>query len=209
MQLAVVPHRNPRPSFANHTPRAWEITAIDPSQFPTSSDMFGPTGTTLVSATIMGQGPSRTERETIRDASSTIFRQDSIQQTEEESLYTLPPFERDDSFSIHYGCTNQAPYSNYTDARLPHDIANDNDNMMTQTSLSRLPRDNASHDLAFFLRTTGPTAPHRKPNKVDHPRRTVSAPKKLRFFGLGSGPRRQVTPAQAAHQRFVHESNCY
>lgn len=209
MQLSGVPRRNPGPSFANHTPRAWEITAMNPSQFPTSSDVFGPTVRTVGSATIMGQGSSRTERDNIRDDSSTIFRQDSIQQTEEGSQYTLPLFDTDDASTNHYHCTSQAHYTNSntsTDTRLAHGIANDNDKMMTQTSLSRLPRENASHDLAFFLRTTGPTAPHRKPSQVDGPRRTVSAPKKLRFFNLGNGPRRQqVTPAQAAHERFVDE----
>lgn len=206
MQLSGVPRRNPGPSFTNHTPRAWEITAMNPSQFPTSSEMFGPTGMTVGSTSIMGQGSSKTERGHIRDDSSTIFRQNSIQQTEEGSQYTLPLFETEDSSSSHYHYTSQPHYNDSIDTRTIDGIANDNDKMMTQTSLSRLPRENASHDLAFFLRTTGPTAPHRKPSVIDNPRRTVNAPTKLRFFNLGGGPRKQVSPAQAAHERFVDES---
>lgn len=202
MQPPVVPRRNPGPTFTNHTPRAWEITAVDPSQFPISSDVFGPTGMNVGSASIMGQSPSRTQRDDTRDVSSTIFRQDSIQQTEEESHYISPSFRTD---SIHYTHTSQAPNNGSIEARFAHDTAIDNDKMMTQTSLSRLPRENASHDLAFFLRTTGPTAPHVGSSRARNPRRTLSAPKKLRFFNLGSGSRRLGMPARAAHERFVCE----
>lgn len=206
MQLSVVPRRNPGPAFTNHTPRAWEITAVDPSQFPTSSNVFGPTEMTAGSTSMMGQGPSRADRNDTRDVSSTIFRQDSIQQTEEERHYTSLPFGTDFSYPVHYSHTSEGLNCSSIEGSSTHDASIDNDKMMTQTSLSRLPRENASHDLAFFLRTTGPTAPQGKPSRVDHPRRALSAPKKLRFFNLGGGSHRLVTPAQAAHERFVDES---
>lgn len=203
------------PPFANHTPRAWEITATDPSsQSPGPPDMFGaPTGMTIGAEPLycvnMGQAPSSTssstavydkqQRDKIRKASSTILREDSIQQTEEISdehwSSTTVPLSREDSWSMHYDCTNQAPYSNgprSTDG-----------SMITQQSLVNLPRDNKYYDLAFFLKTTGPTAPHRRPSKCEPvpPKRSVSGKNAFRF--LKRGQKRDVTPVQTGSDRFV------
>ena len=135
--------------------------------------MVGPTGMAfgagpLYTRAVMGQGPSAAEREHARKASSTILREDSIYV--EESDNTSQP----DLWSMHYDCTSQAPYS-----------PRPNDQMMTQASLLHLPKENASHDLAFFLRTTGPTAPHRRPSKIESPRRAVAGRKDaLRFLKI-------------------------
>lgn len=169
MQLSGLHRRHPVPTFINHIPKEFEITPLSPSQSP---EMFGPTGIAVAAGplytnAIMGQAPSAVERENIRKASSTIFREDSIL-VEEESIDVSRP----DSFSIHCDYTDQAPYSTDRD-----------DEMMTSTSHLRLPKDNASHDLAFFLRTTGPSAPHRRPSKIDHPKRAVAVPKNaFKFF---------------------------
>ncbi|KAK5115390.1 hypothetical protein LTR85_009850 [Meristemomyces frigidus] len=151
--------------------------------------MFGHTGMAvgagpLYTNAIMGQAPSAVERENIRKASSSILREDSILIEEESGEASRP-----DSWSMHYSCSNQAPYASSKD-----------DIMMTQTSFLTLPRDNASHDLAFFLRTTGPTAPHRRPSKIEHPRRAVAAPKHaLRFLKIPQ--RRATTPIVTAHDK--------
>ncbi|KAI5369435.1 hypothetical protein Slin14017_G003140 [Septoria linicola] len=75
--------------------------------------------------------------------------------------------------------------------------------MNTQTSLARLPKDNPSHDLAWFLKNTAPPAPHRKPSKVDHPRRAVSGKNALRLFRNGGAPQKRprVSLIQSAHDR--------
>ncbi|KAK4548282.1 hypothetical protein LTR36_010152 [Oleoguttula mirabilis] len=75
---------------------------------------------------------------------------------------------RPDSWSMHYDCTNQAPIKA------------------------------ASHDLAFFLRTTGPTASHRRPSKNEHPRRAL-AENALRF--LKKAQKRPTTPVITAHDK--------
>lgn len=46
--------------------------------------------------------------------------------------------------------------------------------MNTEQGLLRLPAMFESDDLAFFLRTTGPTAPHRRPSKVSQNARTAA-----------------------------------
>lgn len=231
------------PSFANHTPRAWEIAAAVssssgrggsyPSQSPRAaaagpgghpssllspSDMVGADMTfgsaggphpTSSSSAIMGQASSSsssaarqrhqyngTHRATNNSA---IFRQDSIVREVED--LPLPALSREDSWSMHYDRTDQAPYCAQPIHRPRND--RDGDTMMTSTSLLHLPRENASADLAYFLRTTGPIdAPHRRPTKLEqHPRRAVSAPKNaLKFLRMGGGQRRKV---QNAHERYV------
>lgn len=185
-------------SFTNHTPRSWEISPIDPSQSPGPSDMFGAStgmniGSNLHYLDDMGQAPSAAEREEVRKASSTIFREDSIvRQVEVSREYELPTLSREDSWSMHCAYTDQAPYSN---AKSYHGDSK----MMTSTSMLHLPKGNASKELVDFLRRTGPSEPHRRPSKIEHPRRTVSAPKNaLKMLKLGG--KRQV---QTAHDRFV------
>ncbi|KAF2159535.1 hypothetical protein M409DRAFT_60747 [Zasmidium cellare ATCC 36951] len=220
MQLSAVQQQRRKanvPTFANHTPRAWEITATDPSsQSPGLPDMFGaPTGMTIGAepgyCVNMGQAPSSSsssnayERERIRKASSTILREDSIQQrfesasttTTDEHYWssTTVPLSREDSWSMNYDCTTQAPYSNSSKR---------DDDMITQSSLVNLPHSAKSYDLAFFLRTTGPTAPHRRPSKVEPPKRSVSGKNAFRF--LKRGQKRDVTPVQSASDRLVDVS---
>ena len=155
-----------------------------------SDTMFGPTGMAIGAGplcvnAIMGQAPSATERNNAHMANSTILREDSLR-IEEFEKTSWP-----DSWSMHFDCTSQAPYS----------IEN-KDEMMTLTSLPRLPSDNPSADLAFFLRTTGPTAPHRRPGKIDV-RKVAASPKNaLRFLKIG--PRRSPpSPTATAPKRSV------
>lgn len=202
------------------------ITATaSPSQSP-SPEMLGlGPGMTIGAGPVyghatMGQGPSTTttdatfadiQRGKIRKATSTIWREDSIEQHFEESTrcpspvsplieQQTVPLSRPDSWSMHYHCTTQAPYSN------PAAISSD-DNMITQTSLLRMPKYSDMYDLAFFLRTTGPAPPHRKPSKIEHPRRAVSGRNALRLLRLGGQKQQQrhryATPVQTAHERSV------
>lgn len=174
-------------AFANFTQRL-QITPLNLSHF--GPEMLGPTTMAigagpLYTNAVMGQAPSATERENARKASSTILRRDCIHIEESEN------FSRPESWSMHFDCTNQAPYSTKED-----------DEMMTQTSLLHLPPENPSHDLAFFLRTTGPTAPHRRPSKLERPQRAASGPKNaFRFPKIRQ--RRLNTPVATAHERFV------
>lgn len=99
----------------------------------------------------------------------------------EEADSGAEPFSRPDSWSIHYACTDQAPYN--TD-QLTAEV---DGNMMTTTSLLKLPRDNDSRNLAFFLRTTGPDLSHRRPTKIEQTKPPVTAPiKAWWFFKIGS-----------------------
>ncbi|EME48877.1 hypothetical protein DOTSEDRAFT_49267 [Dothistroma septosporum NZE10] len=138
---------------------------------------------------IMGQAPSAAEREEVRKASSTIFREDTIvRQVEVNREYELPTLSREDSWSMHCAYTDQAPYSN---AKSYHGDSK----MMTSTSMLHLPRGNASKELVDFLRRTGPPEPHRRPSKIEHPRRSISAPKHaLKMLKLGG--KRQAHTAQ-------------
>lgn len=92
---------------------------------------------------------------------------------------------------MNYDCTTQAPYSSSSKR---------DDRMITQSSLVNLPHSAKSYDLAFFLRTTGPTAPHRRPSKVEAaPKRSVSGRTAFRF--LKRGQKRDATPVQSASDR--------
>ncbi|GIZ39275.1 hypothetical protein CKM354_000266400 [Cercospora kikuchii] len=217
MQLAAaLQHRHPPPGFANHTPREWEITAVCPAQsLPYSDDMFGlgpgigrtvgGAGPPYTEASTMGQAPSsapatNAKSDHLRKASSSaILREDSIQQTFEDSQcpspatdYT-PALSRSDSWSIHYDCTTQAPYSSACPGGGPSTVGS----MNTQTSLTRLPKDNPSHDLAYFLKNTAPPLAHRKP------RRVLSGRTALRLLRNGNGSQRKPRSSliQSAHDR--------
>jgi hypothetical protein len=142
----------------------------------------------LYTNTVMGQAPSAQQREDVRKASSTILRQDSIKVELSDDIH--PPFAEQESRpdSLHYARTDQPPY-----------LKSVGDKMMTQTSLLHLPKTNASHDLAYFLRTTGPNAPDRRPKKAnDHPRRATSASKNVLKW-LKVGQRRPLASVEAAH----------
>ena len=111
----------------------------------------------LYTNAIMGQGPpSAAEREHAREASSSILSEDSIQVVESVNTSFPEAWPLDQDYTSRNSCS-----------------PSDDGNMMTQGSILRLPKDNASHDLAFFLQSTGPTAPHRAPSKVDRPRRAI------------------------------------
>lgn len=188
MHLSGLHRRHPAPSFVDHTPREFEITSLSPSQSPemfASASMAVGAGPLFTNA-IMGQTPSAAEREELRKASSTILREDSIRIEEEPADFSRP-----DSWSMHCVYTNQAPYSMCKD-----------DDMMTATSHLHLPKENPSADLAFFLRTTGPAAPHRRPSKIEHPRKAVAAPKKALSL-LRIRQRRPNASAGKAHDRSV------
>jgi hypothetical protein len=140
----------------------------------------------LYANAVMGTAPSAQQREDVRKASSTILKQDSIK----VELDIHPPFAEQESRpdSLHYARTDQPPH-----------VKSDDDKMMTQTSLLHLPKANASHDLAYFLKTTGPNAPNRRPKKVDdHPRRAMSASKNVLKW-LKVGQRRPFASVEAAH----------
>jgi len=151
----------------------------------------GPAYTTA----LMGQAPSVQQREAARKASSHIVREDSIQVQSEESV--AEDFERPDSWSMHHDCTNQAPYCPRSE-----------DEMMTQSSTLRLPKGNASHDLALFLKMTGPTAPHRRPSKLEQSKKVRSAPRSaLRFLKFGQ--RRAPPSVASAHHESVPSNHFY
>lgn len=201
MQPSAHPHRRtPVPAFVDHTPRDFEITApADPSRSPDMLSGVASMGMAALGAgplytnAVMGQAPSAEQREHVRKASSTVFREDSIKVQVDEDPNVSPFGElasRPDS--LHYARTDQPPYVKSADGT-----------MMTQTSLLSLPRDNASHDLAFFLKTTGPNAPNRRPKKIEtHPRRAVSASKNVLKW-LKVGPKRPPASVTDAHFQSV------
>ncbi|KAK3615833.1 hypothetical protein LTR22_027279 [Elasticomyces elasticus] len=141
----------------------------------------------------MAQATSDIEWDSVRYLPScSILGKDAIMIEEEPSseVYASRP----DSWSIHCDRTDQAPY-------VP---AKDIGNMMTSTSLFGLPQNNDSAQLAFFLKTTGPSAPHRRPTKVEESKPGVDAPKKvLQFFKLRLKRSKKTCPG--AHQTFDRE----
>ena len=143
----------------------------------------------LYTNALMGQAPSTAARENARKASSTILRQDTIHIEESENV------SRPESWSIHFACTDQAPFS-----------PREGNGMITQSSILHLPPANPSHDLAFFLRTTGPTQPHRRPSKLNQSQDASSGKhgnsrNALRFLRIRQ--KRWHTPIVAAHERSV------
>ncbi|KAK1064673.1 hypothetical protein LTR74_008525 [Friedmanniomyces endolithicus] len=145
----------------------------------------------------MGQATSGVERESSssepghhQPGITTIVRENSIQPIDEEPSSPCCTQSRPDScWSIHCDRTDQAPYA----------LGKHAGEMMTSTSLLGLPRKNPSADLAFFLQTTGPVAPHRRPSKAEHrPRSGVATPTKKALHFLKLRPRRAkktfVTP---------------
>lgn len=196
MQLSAHPHRRtPAPAFIDHTPRDFEITApANPSQSPDMFSGAADMGKAVLAAgplytnAVMGQAPSAEQREHVRKASSTILREDSIKVELHDDIHGSFGEQESRPDSLHYDRTDQRPY-----------VKNADDKMMTQTSLLHLPKANASHDLAYFLKTTGPNAPSRRPRKVDdHPRRAMSASKNVLKW-LGVGQRRPPASVTDAH----------
>ncbi len=209
MQLSGLHRRHPTaPSFVNHTPRHFEITAPSPpAQFP---EMFGQRcdgkslalGPAYKKETAMGQATSGVERESSssepghhQPSITTIVREDSIQQIDEEPSSPCCTQSRPDScWSIHCDRTDQAPYA----------LGKHAGEMMTSTSLLGLPRKNPSADLAFFLQTTGPVAPHRRPSKAEHRLRSgVATPTKKALHFLKLRPRRAKKTFVTPYDRLV------
>lgn len=199
MQLSAHPHRRAAaPAFLDHTPREFEITAPvnfsrPPDTLADTSDMgmgiaalgAGP----LYTDAIMGQTPSAQQREQMRKASSTILREDSIKVECSDDVHN--PFGEQESRpdSLHYARMDQPPY------------ARSSDRVMTPASHMSLRKEFASHDLAFFLKTTGPNPPSRRPRKVeDRPRRAVSASKNVLKW-LKVGQRRPSASVAEAHMQ--------
>lgn len=142
---------------------------------------------------VMGQAPSAAQRDHVRKTGLQITTRHDIDVEESEQP------SRPDSWSMHYDRTDQAPYS-----------LNSSADMLTQTSLLNLPKDNPSRELAFFLKTTGPTAPHRRPSKIEqNPRRNVPTPKHaLRFLKLGNKrPLIRHPHRESAEDLSLHQSN--
>lgn len=135
--------------------------------------------------TAMGQGTSALERESARHRPSigAIVREDSIHIEEEPSSDVSRP----DSWSIHCDRTDQAPY---------HD-----GEMTTATSLQGMPKGNELREMAWFLKNTGPSAPHRRPSKAERPRAATAPKKALNFLKLR--PRRSKKAIVTAHDRYV------
>ena len=109
MQPPGLQHRKQAPTFVDRTPKEFEITV---NSSPASADMIKGMGLgagPLYTNAIMGQVPSKAEREIARKAGSTILREDSIVVEETENLSRL------DSWSIHCNYTGQAPYSETRD----------------------------------------------------------------------------------------------
>lgn len=195
MQLSAHPHRRAAAlAFLDHTPREFEITAPvnssrPPDTFADAADMgmgiaalgAGP----LYTNAIMGQSPSAQQREQVRKASSTILREDSIKVECSDDVHT--PFGEQESRpdSLHYARMDQPPYARSTDR--------------VTTPASQAKDKFPTHDLAFFLKTTGPNPPNRRPRKVDdHPRRAMSASKNVLKW-LKVGQRRPSASVTEAH----------
>lgn len=172
---------DPHHAGGPHQPYSWTFAVSCAEMFRGSSMGIG--AGPLYTNAIMGQTLTPAERENARKASSTILREDRIQIEESESV------SRPDSYSIHCNYTDQAPYSTGEDGT-----------MMTQKSLLHIPSDNPSHDLALFLRLTGPTQPHRRPNRLENGERSVSGRgRSLRFLRLKR--RRSLSPSTMTRDR--------
>ena len=125
----------------------------------------------LYTKAIMGQGPSAAEREHARKASSTILREDSFRVEESENVSLA------DSWSMHFDCTTQAPYSPVgRETKVP------------RADLPQGSRENPMYELAKFLRESGPLAPHRRPSKIENPSRAIARRNRaLQFLKLRHG----------------------
>ncbi|KAK3614268.1 hypothetical protein LTR56_027364 [Elasticomyces elasticus] len=139
----------------------------------------------------MVQATSGVEWDPVRYLPScSILGKDAIKIEEEPSSKVSAS--RPDSWSIHCDRANQAPYVTGKDVG----------NMMTSTRLFALPQNNDSAQLAFFLKTTGPSTSHRRPTKVEEPKPGVDAPKKmLQFFKLR--PKRSKKTWLGAHRTWA------
>lgn len=132
--------------------------------------MFNRTAMPLVAGpfytnAIMGQGPSAAEREHVRKASSTILREDSIRVEESEKLSPA------DSWSMHFDCTNQAPY-----------CAAGKENLRPRSDVRLPAKDTPLREMAKFLRESGPTPPHRRPSKLENPSKALAGRRKAMQF---------------------------
>lgn len=141
MHLPASPRRRVAPPFANHTPRPFELHQSPPQH---TSAMFGPTGMALGPVLIQHPPqPLSTSHESNNSVSSTS---DSAQQDGSTSS------RRDGSQNERVSC----PTSPETSAS-PRESNAFIDDMMTQTNLLVLPQSNPSYQMAYFLKTTGPS----------------------------------------------------
>lgn len=127
----------------------------------------------------MGQASSASIRERSHHPSPWILREDSVHIEEAEASENPS---RPDSWSMHQlSISNHTYLVDDTDSCSPCCISDCTDQapyaMNTQDSLLRLPSDNPSHYLAFFLRSTGPTAPHRRPSVLSASKPPKSPPR--------------------------------
>ena len=162
------------PFFTDHTPRHFETSGlVSPRQSP---EIFGFSGhdsndtPAISSSSIMRRPtPDRATREQHYQASSLVLRKDLLQT--EEDLSGDGMLSRADSWSLHCLYSNQRPYMASV-----NDKMNATDSVLERTETRRL---------ADFLRDTGPTAPHRKPSKVERRVKHHGAKKALRFLRIG------------------------
>lgn len=128
-----------------------------------------------------------------RQPSVTIVQEDSIQ-IEKEASVDCVQSRQDSCWSLHCDRTDQAPYT----------LSKHAGETMTSTTLLGLPRENPSADLAFFFRTTGPVAPHRRPGKAEHrPSSGVVIPAKKALHFLKLWPGQSKKKFVAPYDRWV------
>ncbi|KAK0788680.1 hypothetical protein LTR75_012523 [Friedmanniomyces endolithicus] len=132
-----------------------------------------------------------------RQPSVTIVQEDSIQ-IEKEASVDCVQSRQDSCWSLHCDRTDQAPYT----------LSKHAGETMTSTTLLGLPRENPSADLAFFFRTTGPVAPHRRPGKAEHRPSSgvvIPAKKALHFLKLwpGQSKKKFVAPYDRSEDTLI------
>ncbi|WPG97554.1 Hypothetical protein R9X50_00033100 [Acrodontium crateriforme] len=194
MHLSEAPRRNPMRSFVNHMPRDIEMNANKPSRssgMPLSSFSMAYGAVPRFTNANMEQTFSEIQREgPFRKVGNAFSRAESFDVEEERSGQSRP----DSPWSIHCSRTDQAPFTLH--------IAGEDDKTMAQNSLLTLSKSHASHDLAFFLRTTGPTASHRRPSKLKHQWRGTSGTKQA-LKRLKLRHKKRLDPVMTAHKRCV------
>lgn len=181
MHLPASPRRRLVPPFANHTPRPFELQKN--TTCPTSA-MFGPTGMALGSVLI--QQPSQPQTKAL----------DNIDNT--SGCSTGDSANHDTSTSSQRVDSHNDDASRPTSPKLSTGNRERNayiDEMMTQTNLLVLPPSNPSYQMAYFLKTTGPSKePMRKTSK---PNRISSAMRMLK-----PGKCKIPEALATAHQRY-------
>lgn len=198
MHASGTPRRKGAHRFSNHTPRPHEVQ--DPGHSRPFSAMFGPTGMAVgpvlvpLTAPTISETPIPAKAQSRRPADDTsssdkqlIHRGSLMALSQREDAITTSSQQESASRLLSSGlavaqqqaCSHEEPFL---------------DKMMTQTNLLVLPPSNPSYQMAYFLKTTGPS-----PEPLHKPRgkRISSA---MRLFR--SNNRRHSANLTAAHQRY-------